>query len=88
MHHSLSLSVVTYACCLPIQIQEQRKHKNILEEINQVLLRNILPKQVADHFLVKSNQVHTSATYTVLQNKGAKFLFTIHKLYRHQKCAK
>ena len=50
-----------YVCvmrvCFPSQSQEERDHKKTLEEINQVLLRNILPKHVADHFLSQSNQV-------------------------------
>lgn len=67
---SLSLPSLSPLCsnvliCLPTQSQEERDHKKTLEEINQVLLRNILPKHVADHFLGQSNQVHTMHNYVI-----------------------
>ena len=40
-----------YPLCLSPQSQEERDHKKTLEDVNQVLLRNVLPNHVADHFL-------------------------------------
>lgn len=61
------LCVYVEYICFPSQSQEERDHKKTLEEINQVLLRNILPKHVADHFLGQSNQVCcTTAAFSII----------------------
>lgn len=36
---------------LPLQAQQEAEQKNTLQEVNHILLRNILPEHVADHFI-------------------------------------
>ena len=48
------------------QSQEDTDRKKTLEDVNQVLLRNILPKHVAEHFLGKNNESVYTVSYSTL----------------------
>ena len=49
-----------------MQTKEETEHKKTLEEVNQLLLSNILPQHVTDHYIQNANATEEVCSVCVL----------------------